>query len=164
MTCGYNRSQNDFTALLLFFKQYHELVGGFPVGTSGKESTCQCRRHKRGRFEPWVGKIPWRRKWQPTSVSLPRKFHGQRSPVDCSPWSCRESDTTEYICTHALRGRKDQGSEVIAHLSQFPRTTQPHVQGGMDQAWSLLQENWSHPENMNHVCTSPVENDSSNRR
>ena len=38
MTCGYNRSQNYFTALLLFFKQIHELLGGFPGGTSGKES------------------------------------------------------------------------------------------------------------------------------
>ena len=35
---------------------------------SGKESTCQCRRHKRCRFNPWAGKIPWRRKWQPTPV------------------------------------------------------------------------------------------------
>ena len=40
---------------------------------SGKESTCQC---KRLRFDPWVRKIPWRRKWQPTPVFLPRKSHG----------------------------------------------------------------------------------------
>ena len=38
-----------------------------------KESACQCRRHKRCRFDPWVGKIPWRRKWQPTPVFLPGK-------------------------------------------------------------------------------------------
>ena len=38
---------------------------GFPRGASGKEPTCQCRRHKRYRFNPWVGKIPWRRAWQP---------------------------------------------------------------------------------------------------
>ena len=43
---------------------------------SGKESTCQCRRCKRRGFNPWVGKIPWSRKWQPTSVFLPGKFHG----------------------------------------------------------------------------------------
>ena len=36
---------------------------GFPTGASGKESTCHCRRHKRCRFNPWVKKIPWRRKW-----------------------------------------------------------------------------------------------------
>ena len=36
-------------------------------------------------FNPWVGKIPWRRKWQPTLVFLPGKSHGQRSLVGCSP-------------------------------------------------------------------------------
>ena len=43
---------------------------GFPVGTSGKESACQCRRCKRRRFHPWVRKIPWSRKWQHTPVFL----------------------------------------------------------------------------------------------
>ena len=41
---------------------------GFPVGTSGKQPACQCRRHKRCRFSPWVGKTPWRRAWQLTPV------------------------------------------------------------------------------------------------
>ena len=45
-------------------------------------------------FDPWVGKIPWRRKWHPTPVFLPGESHGQRSPVGCSPWGRRESDTT----------------------------------------------------------------------
>ena len=44
---------------------------GFPGGASGKESTCQCRRPERLGFDPWVGKIPWRRAWQPTPVFLP---------------------------------------------------------------------------------------------
>ena len=43
----------------------------FPSGASGKEPTCQCRRHKRSGFDPWVGKIPWRKAWQPTPVFLP---------------------------------------------------------------------------------------------
>ena len=62
---------------------------------SGKESTCQCRRHRRRRFSPWVEKIPWSRKWQPTPVFLPGKLHGQRSLVGYSPWGRKESDTTE---------------------------------------------------------------------
>ena len=41
---------------------------GFPGGTRGKESACQCRRCRRQGFDPWVGKIPWRRKWQPAPV------------------------------------------------------------------------------------------------
>ncbi|XP_070145515.1 uncharacterized protein [Ovis canadensis] len=54
-------------------------IYGFPGGTNGTGSTCQCRRCKRCRFDPWVGKIPWRRKWQPTPVFLPGEFHRQRS-------------------------------------------------------------------------------------
>ena len=45
----------------------------------GKESACQCKRHKRRGFNPWAGKIPWRRAWQPTPVFLSGEFHGQRS-------------------------------------------------------------------------------------
>ena len=60
-----------------------------------KEPTCQCRRCKRCGFNSWVGKIPWRRAWQPTPVILPREFHGQRSLVDHSPWGCTELDMTE---------------------------------------------------------------------
>ena len=49
------------------------------------------------RFDPWVGKIPWRRKWQPTTVSLPGKSHGQRSLVGYSPWGGKELGTTERL-------------------------------------------------------------------
>ena len=75
---------------------------GFPGGTSGKESVCQCRRHKRCGFSRWVGKIPWRRKWQPTPVFLPGESHGQRSLVGYSPWGRKVLDTTEQLST-ALR-------------------------------------------------------------
>ena len=54
---------------------------GFLSGSAGKESACQCRRCKRGRLDPWVGKIPWSRNPQPTSVFLPEKSLGQRSLV-----------------------------------------------------------------------------------
>ena len=67
-----------------------------------KESTCQCRGH---RFDPWVRKIPWRRKWQHALVFLPRKSHGQRSLVGYSPWGHKESDTTEQLCTHGVFSR-----------------------------------------------------------
>ena len=50
-------------------------------------------------FDPWVGKIPWRRKWQPNPVFLPGKSHGQRSLVGYSPWGHKESDMTEQL-TH----------------------------------------------------------------
>ena len=68
-----------------------------PGWYSGKESICQCRRLRRPEFDSWVGKIPWRRKWQPTPVFLPWKSHGQRSLVGYSPWGHKELDTTEHI-------------------------------------------------------------------
>ena len=43
--------------------------------------------YRRCRFDPWVGKIPWRRKWHPTPVFLPGKSHGQRNLVGYSPWT-----------------------------------------------------------------------------
>ena len=64
-------------------------------GASGKEHACQCRRHKRQEFDPWVGKIPWRRARQPTPVFLPWESHEQRSLVGYSPWGCKELDMTE---------------------------------------------------------------------
>ena len=68
------------------------MIWGFPGGSDGKESACQCRRP---RFNPWVGKIPWRTEWQPTPVLLPGELHGKRSLVDYSPWGYKELETTE---------------------------------------------------------------------
>ena len=50
----------------------------------------------RHRFNPWVRKIPWGTKWQPTPVFLPGRFYGQRNLVGDSPWDCKESDMTEH--------------------------------------------------------------------
>ena len=51
-------------------------------------------------FDPWVGKIPWRRKWQPTPIFLPGKFHGQRGLVGYSSWGLKELGTTEHTYTN----------------------------------------------------------------
>ena len=51
-------------------------------------------------FDPWIRKIPWRRKWLPSPVFLPGKFHGQRSLAGYSPWGRRESDMTEQLTSH----------------------------------------------------------------
>ena len=58
-----------------------------------------CLQCGRPGFDPWVRKIPWRRKWQSTPVLLPGKSHGQRSLVGYSPWGCKELDTTENSTT-----------------------------------------------------------------
>ena len=56
-----------------------------------------CLQCGRPGFNPWVGKISWRRNWQPTPVLLPGKSHGHRSLVGYRPWGCKESDTTEWL-------------------------------------------------------------------
>ena len=57
--------------------------------------------NRRG-FDPWIGKIPWSRKWQPTLVFFPGKSHGQRSLVGYSPWGHEKSDTTEQLTLKTL--------------------------------------------------------------
>ena len=59
------------------------LISGFPGGVSGKEPTYQCRKHKRlksGKFKPWVRKIPWRKKWQPSPVLCPWRIPWTKEP------------------------------------------------------------------------------------
>ena len=58
----------------------------------------QETRHRRRGLDPWVGKISWNRKWQPTPVFLPEKPLGQRSPVGYNPKGCKELDKTEQLC------------------------------------------------------------------
>jgi len=62
---------------------------------SGKEFACSARRHRRPGFDPWIRKMSWRSKWQPTPVFMPEKSHGQRSLVGHSPQGHKESDMTE---------------------------------------------------------------------
>ena len=82
--------------------QYHRVLvlilahtaWGIPGGASGEEPACQCRRQKRCRFSPWVGKIPWGRARQPAPVFLPWESHGQRGLVGYSQGQ-NEPDTTD---------------------------------------------------------------------
>ena len=81
--------------ITLFIFDASKLRLGFPGGTSGKESDCQCRKCKRHGFDPWFRKIPWRRAGQPTPVFLPGESRGQKSLVFYSPQGSKESDTTD---------------------------------------------------------------------
>ena len=56
-----------------------------------------CLQCGRPRFSPWVRKILWRKKWQPTPVFLPGEFHRQMSLAGYSPWGRKELDTTEQL-------------------------------------------------------------------
>ena len=78
------RSASAHTSWLVSFS--YSLPVRLPQRLRGKEPTCQCRRHG---FDPWVRKILWRRKWQPTSLFLPGKSCGQGNLTDYSPWGCK---------------------------------------------------------------------------
>ena len=94
--CGVRSFSKAFLYVLkaVSYKDLRFLMG-FPGVASGKEPACQCRKCKRRGFEPWVGKIPWRRAWQHTPVFLPGESHGRRSLAVYSPQSRTELDTTE---------------------------------------------------------------------
>ena len=97
---------------------------GLPRWLSGKESACQCRKHRRHGFDPQVGKIPWRRKWQPAPVFSPSKLHGQRSLVGYSPWGCKKSGTTERLTTQPhievyIRSVESPGSTKSTFVGHF---------------------------------------------
>ena len=92
--CGkslvFTRWVSAVTWIFVFPLKIHQ---GFPGGSVDRV----CLRCGRNVFDLWIGKIPWRRKWQPTPVSLPGESHGQRSLVTYSPWGHKESDTTEWL-------------------------------------------------------------------
>ena len=67
-------------SVLHSFLGLNKVMWGFPGASDSKESA------KKPRFNPWVGKIPWRREWLPTTVFLPGEFHEQRRLVGYSPW------------------------------------------------------------------------------
>ena len=73
------------------------MVKNLPVNAT------RCRRHG---FDPWVWRIPWSRKGQPTPIFLPGKSHGQKSLGECSPWGCKELDMTDCACMQQQNAMK----------------------------------------------------------
>ena len=84
-----------------FFLRLYSYYRASPMAQQVKNPHLQCRRHRRHRFNSWVGEIPQRRKWQPTPVFLPGKFHGQRNLVGYSP-KCREELDMSDIAHHMI--------------------------------------------------------------
>ena len=102
-SCSHSRRKCSCFKLIKISGLLADLMRVRPYGTPLVAQTAkhllQCGRPG---FEPWVGKIPWRRKWQPTPVLLPGTSHGWRILVGYSSWGRKESDTTERIHFHFL--------------------------------------------------------------
>ena len=86
-----------------------------PPGGSDRKVCLQFRTPG---FDPWVGKIPWRREWQPSPVSLPGEPHGQRSLAGHTPWRCKELDVTEATDSHTH-------SHTLSHTLTLSHTHTP---------------------------------------
>ena len=88
----------------------HENIKKKPLeavgGSDGQESACNAGDGRPG-FDPWVGKIPWRRTWQPTPVFLPEESHGWRSLEGYSPWVTKSQIdwATKHSTQHLLKGQ-----------------------------------------------------------
>ena len=102
-----------------------QLPALFPAGSRGSDGRVHLQCRRRG-FDPWVGKISWRRKWYPSPVFLPGESHGQRSLVGCSTWGCKESDTTERLNTCLAESQEKSGWSWVRSRGRktFPRHSQ----------------------------------------
>ena len=100
-----------------------------------------CLQCGRPRFDPWAGKIPWRRERQPTPVFLPGEFHGERNLAGYSPWGRRELDKTDVLVQHLHSFTLAAQSCVLVH--QLWSSWNPILWGCMDV--SLHRHDWWNP-------------------
>ena len=106
-------------------KEINVYSSGSPCGASGKEPACQCRKHKRLEFHPWIGKISWRRTWQPTPVFLPREYHGPRNlGLQSIGLQRLGRDWNNFACRHAWGKRAGfLWGETSFKCQVFPSST-----------------------------------------
>ena len=97
---------------------------GYPLQYSWASLVAQSVKNppamQRTGFDPLVGKFPWRREWQPTSVCLPGESHGQRILMGCSPWGCKELHMTEQL---TLAGKKVESGAEQKRFEERPANT-----------------------------------------
>jgi len=110
---------------------------------SGKEYACHCRRCKRWEFDPWVRKIRWRRKWQPTPISLPGESYGQRNLVGYIVHGVAESRTQLSDWPHAyaltcFNNRENRADQLLTHGLQ-------HLEISTRSPFWLKKNIWPHP-------------------
>ena len=124
---------------------------GFPRWLTGKESTCQCRRPG---FDSWVGKIPWRRKWQPTLVVLPEKSQSRRAWRGTVHGVTKESDTTWRLNNNNDRTWPEHteiilsipsSEQVLLHFSAEICVGLWHIATGQGLVCNTVLESWEMP-------------------
>ena len=119
---------------------FQAILWSYPKWCSGKEPAYQGRRCKRHVFNPWVEKMPWRRRWLPTPVFLPGKSHGQRSLVGYGPWGHKHDWPTEHIHTEESTVWYWQRNRRVDRLSTYTQKNRPCGTGRETDAWT----DWAH--------------------
>ena len=116
-------------------------------------------------FDPWVGKIPWRREWLPTPVLLPGEFHGQRSLKDYSPPGCKESYMTERLTLLHWTINLEIYSTHLALHRLLRITTRDSTEESLSPDWRTRAQNpipnfqdFCQTKMMAHICISVVSN------
>ena len=98
-----------------------QIPKSFPSGTRDKEPACHCKRCKRCGFYPWVSKIPWRRRWQPTPVFLPgESMDGGAYGQWATGHRVTESQTTEWLSTHADTETPSRSEKLMIGDDRWP--------------------------------------------
>ena len=93
---------------------------------------------RRPGFNPWVGKISWRREWLPTPVFLPGELHAQRSLLGYSSWNHKESDTTEIQIALFAFPRGSVGKESACNAGDPGLGGEDPLEKGMATHSSIL--------------------------
>ena len=113
---------------------------GFPSGSAVKRTCLQCQRCRRLRFNPWVRKIPWRRKWQSTLVFLPLEAHGQKSLVGYIVHKVTKNWTwlSDWAGMHALSDRQPWCKVALFHTEKNKISTFSVTTAGLTQLASFF--------------------------
>ena len=96
----------------------------------------------RHEFNPWVGKIPWRRKWHPISVFLPGKSHGQRSLAGYSPWGHKR-------VSYSLATKQQQQQQQNTHHKSF------ELSDNLQPFKTVFEEYWLILDNIHSLVSEP---------
>ena len=128
---------------------------GFPGGASGEEPASPCRRHKRQGFDPWVGKILWRRKWQLIPVFLPGESCGQRSLVGYSPWVAKSRTQLSMSMSCVSFYCKSKMNQP--HVCLYPLPFLPLRSAQCVKRWGqLVIERTSDSSKISHVVSGRI--------
>ena len=135
---------------------FHE-ASVYPASLAAQKVESACNTGDLGSrpgFNPWIGKIPWKRKWQPTPVFLPGKSHGWRSLAGYSAWGPKESDMTEWL-TLSVLCLAIQALSIYSHIRNELVTT-TWVLSEFKESWEFCAKMCWRKDLSTQKCLIPI--------